>query len=100
MTIHGIAQEDWKQIQFVLHKFPEVKQAILYGSRAKGTFHLASDIDITLKGNLNLQILADIGLDLDDLFLPYKFDISIFQQIDNQELIKHIENVGVDIYFF
>lgn len=98
MNKYGLSEEVFGQIQDTFRQFPQVQKAILYGSRAKGTFHNGSDIDITLEGNdLNLQILADIGLRLDDLFLPYKFDLSILQHIDNQDLLNHIERVGVVI---
>jgi predicted nucleotidyltransferase len=96
--MYGLKNETVEQIKATFQHFPQVRQAILYGSRAKGTFHHGSDIDITLKGdNLDLQLLAKISLALDDLFLPYTFDLSIFQHIDNQDLLKHIERVGVVI---
>ena len=62
----------------MFESFDEVEEAILYGSRAKGNFKPGSDIDIVLRGEkLNLHVLNKISLDLDDLFLPYTFDISI-----------------------
>jgi type I restriction enzyme S subunit len=47
---------------------------------------------------LNLRQLSNISLKLDDLLLPYKFDISIYHQIDNNDLLEHINRVGVDLY--
>ena len=35
---------------------------------------------------------------LDDLYLPYMFDISIFDKIDNQNLKDHINRVGQVFY--
>jgi hypothetical protein len=35
---------------------------------------------------------------LEELYLPYTFDISIFTQIDNDDLIKHILRVGKTFY--
>jgi len=58
-----------------------------------------SDVDITLKGeNLKLKLLNKISLDIDDLLLPYSFDISIFQQITIPDLIEHIERFGKVFY--
>jgi predicted nucleotidyltransferase len=69
---------------------------VIYGSRAKGTFKPASDIDLTLLGEkLNLTIQYKIENDLDDLMLPYLFDISIFNQISNTDLVEHINRVGI-----
>jgi nucleotidyltransferase substrate binding protein (TIGR01987 family) len=98
MNKYGLSSETFEQIQATFRQFPQVQKAILYGSRAKGNFHNGSDIDIVLQGNdLNLQVLADIGLSLDDLFLPYKIDLSILQHINNPDLLSHIERVGVVI---
>jgi predicted nucleotidyltransferase len=71
----------------------------LYRSRAKGSCRPGSDIDLTLKGDeLSRQDLLNIELALDDLLLPYKIDLSLHQQIDNQRLIEHIAQVGKVFY--
>lgn len=76
-----------------------MQTAILYGSRAKGNYKNGSDIDLTLKGRgLNLSVINKISLELDDLLLPYLFDISIFQQISNEDMIDHINRVGIVFY--
>lgn len=82
-----------------MERFEEIEEAILYGSRAKGNHKSGSDIDLSLKGGkLNLKVLNRISLDLDDLFLPYSIDISIYHQIDNPDLIEHIQRVGKVFY--
>jgi hypothetical protein len=54
-----------------------------------------SDIDITLLGKqLTLKTVYALEEVLGELYLPYTFDISIFTQIDNDDLIKHILRVG------
>lgn len=35
---------------------------------------------------------------IDDLMLPYTVDLSQYKQLDNAELIAHIDRVGVVIY--
>ena len=86
-------------LQGVLEKHPEVEAAILYGSRALGTFRMNSDIDLTLLGNkLTLSQLFLIESQIDDLLLPYKVDLSIKHQIDNPQLLDHIDRVGVIFY--
>ena len=42
--------------------------------------------------------MTKIDHQLDDLLLPYNFDLSIFDQIDNPELISHIERLGKTFY--
>ncbi len=88
-----------EQINFIFTRYPEVEKAIIYGSRAKGNYKTGSDIDLSLKGvDLTLSLIYAIELEIDDLFLPYTFDISIFAQISNIDLIEHINRVGLVFY--
>lgn len=80
----------------VLRQYDEVDKAILYGSRAKGNFQPASDIDLALVGPaLTLSTQLRIESDLDDLLLPYKIDVAILEQIESVELLEHIGRDGV-----
>ena len=95
----GLSGKTIAKMQAVLAHYPQVERAILYGSRAKGTFRNGSDIDLTLKGDaLTHRELGKIDMELDDLLLPYKIDLSLFRQIDNPNLIEQIERVGVVFY--
>ena len=91
----GLKESVLDQIMAVFAASGSVDEAILYGSRAKGCHRPGSDIDITLKGEaLTLKELNRIALALDDLLLPYTFDLSVYQHIDNPELLAHIQRVG------
>ena len=96
---HGFPAPTVEEIHWVLSRHPEVERTILYGSRAKGNFKPGSDIDLTLVGNgLDERIRGRIDEDLDDLLLPYKFDLSLFADLTHSELIDHIRRVGVVFY--
>ena len=78
----GLSPETWSRIRKVLADAPEVVQAVLYGSRSLGAHHAASDIDLTLKGPaLSHTRLNEIDVQLDDLLLPWKMDLSCFDQL-------------------
>lgn len=95
----GLKQQDLELIISTIKEEVDISEAIVYGSRAKGNYKKGSDIDLTLKGeNLNSIKLFHLEDKLDDLMLPYKFDISIYKNIDNRDLIEHINRVGVSIY--
>lgn len=96
----GLKETTIEQICTVLSHYPQVEKAILYGSRAKGNYKPGSDIDLTLTGNeaLNLDVLYRIIDDIDDLLLPYTFDLSILHQISDPDVIEHIRRVGVVLY--
>lgn len=91
----GLSLTSIEKINTVIDMFPEIEEAIIYGSRVKGNFKPASDIDITLKGNnITLGELNKVALLLDDLLLPQKIDLSIYKHISNPDLLAHIDRVG------
>jgi len=47
---------------------------------------------------LGLTELLSIENRIDDLLLPWKFDLSLLHQIDNPALLNHIRRVGVIFY--
>ncbi|MBN1930728.1 MAG: nucleotidyltransferase domain-containing protein [Desulfobacterales bacterium] len=96
---YGLKQITIEKICWIFSKYEQVEEVILYGSRAKGNYRPGSDVDLTLKGKkLNLKVLNKISVDLDDLLLPYTFDISIYHHITNPDVIEHIERVGKVFY--
>lgn len=96
---YGLSDKTIGQIQTLLSNFPEVEKAVLYGSRAKGNFKQGSDIDLTLYGSaLSLKTLHKVEDNLDELLLPYKIDLSIFEHIADPDVIEHIQRVGVVFY--
>ncbi len=95
---YGLKDKIVEKIQNVFVLFPQVEKVILYGSRAKGNFKNGSDIDLTIKGeNIKLNTLNKISLELDNLYLPYTIDLSIYKNIDNKELLEHIDRIGVEL---
>jgi len=95
----GLSPETQKKINEVFALHSEVASVKIYGSRAKGNFKPCSDIDLTLYGNgLKTEKLLKIENQLDDLLLPYKIDLSIFEHIENTDLTDHIQRVGLDFY--
>ncbi|MCF6271075.1 MAG: nucleotidyltransferase domain-containing protein [Melioribacteraceae bacterium] len=96
---YGLKEEVIEKIKSIFSKYIEIERAVLYGSRAKGNFTNGSDIDLTLIGdNLEFNLLLKVLLDIDDLMLPYKFDISLYNSITDDELLSHIKRVGKEIY--
>ncbi|MBI3761085.1 MAG: nucleotidyltransferase domain-containing protein [Chloroflexi bacterium] len=97
---YGLPDAAIRKISAVLRRYPQVERAILYGSRAKGNYKNGSDIDLTLRGSagLTLKVLYKILDDLDELLLPHIIDLSIFEDIDDPDVIEHIQRVGVAFY--
>lgn len=99
MSQFGLKQDTINQINQIFSTYPEISKAIIYGSRTKGNYKPGSDIDLTLVGdNINYHQLLEILNKIDDLLLPYFFDLSIFNSLNNPNLIEHIERVGITFY--
>lgn len=94
--MYGLSEKTIKAIQGILEKYPQIDKVILYGSRAKGTFRNGSDIDLVLVGDkLTLSDQFRIETELDDLLLPYMIDLALYQQIENEDLVGHIDRMGM-----
>ena len=82
----------------VLASHADVTGAILFGSRAKGTASESSDIDLALEGIQDPLLAEAIASELDELPLPYTFDVKALAAIRHRPLLEHIERVGVRIF--
>jgi len=95
----GLPEEAIQEIQAALALYPEVEKAILYGSRATGTFKPGSDIELTLVGEkLTHNHLLGIMSDLDDMLLPWMIDLSLLDTIDRPGLREQIDREGQTLY--
>jgi predicted nucleotidyltransferase len=97
--MYGLQDATIQKIHKAIELYPQVEQAILYGSRAKGTDKNGSDIDLTLCGTaLTTKTLFEISEEIDNLNLPYTIDLSIFSDIDDPDIIEHIKRIGIFFY--
>ncbi len=96
----GLSIADLNSIIAIFQKHIEVEEAIIFGSRAKGTQRTGSDVDIALKGkSITRKIINAISYELnEETRMPYKFDILDFNYIQNKDLVEHIERVGKVVY--
>jgi len=99
MENSGLEDSDIEKIRKVFSNYPKIELVLLYGSRAKENYKTYSDIDLSLKGeDLDLTLLQAIEFEIDDLLLPFKFDISIYDGITNPDFKEHIDRVGKVFY--
>lgn len=97
--VFGIDEMDLKRIVDIIKRNSNVSAAVLFGSRAKGTHELGSDIDIAIKGKkIRLNDIIELKISFDELSLPYKFDLVIYDRISDPALLEHVNRVGVDLY--
>ena len=82
----------------VFRRAPAIREVVLYGSRAKGTYRPESDIDLALVGVEDEVQAEAISDELDELPLPYRFDVKASSSINYPPLQAHISRVGILIY--
>lgn len=98
MTAPALQAAELELLNRVFRRHPEISDVRLFGSRAKGTHQTNSDIDLVLGGAVDELRAEAIAAELDELPLPYHFDVMPFTQIVSPSLREHIERVGITLY--
>lgn len=94
----GLTPQTIEVLRNVFRRHAGIERIILYGSRAMGTHRPGSDIDLTIVGEIEQKELLRLEVELDDLLLPQKIDLSLQRMIDNPDLLEHIDRVGKTLY--
>ncbi|MFH1897012.1 MAG: nucleotidyltransferase domain-containing protein [Candidatus Desantisbacteria bacterium] len=97
---YGLSDKQLNEIISLLGAYPEIEEAILFGSRAIDTYKEASDVDIAIKGE---KATASLAAKLkyyfeEETYLPFFFDFVAYPTITNAALREHINTKGVSIY--
>ena len=98
MTNCGLNKQELEAIKSVFFSHPKVDSVKIFGSRAKGNYRPSSDIDLAIIGDIDQFEAEKISSELDDLPLPYLFDLKVVNQISSPELIEHIKRVGISLH--
>ncbi|MEB2778996.1 nucleotidyltransferase domain-containing protein [Algoriphagus sp. C2-6-M1] len=96
----GLLDTDVESIIRTLSSQSRVESAYIFGSRAKGNYKNGSDVDIALKGEkLDFNTVSQISYLLnEETNMPYKFDVLNYHSIKEPTLLKHIDQVGIEVY--
>lgn len=99
MNQFGIKDEELYSLKNIFSSTVEVDKVILFGSRAKGSYKPYSDLDLVLCGeDVSSTVLGNLMMDIDDLLMPYKVDLLLYNRITNEALKHEVETFGVVIY--
>ncbi len=94
----GFKPGDLDIIVGAISKFPDITKAVIFGSRAKGTYKPGSDVDLAVWSANDASASQLAGILNDETLLPYKFDVVNYDQTDNQNLKAQITDNAVNIY--
>lgn len=90
----GIKEKVIQQICHMAEQY-QVKKVLLFGSRAKGTFHRTSDIDLAVYGGDFERFALDVDEETETLL---EFDIVNMDAPMQKELRDEIEREGRILY--
>jgi predicted nucleotidyltransferase len=95
----GLSKEAYNKLSGLLIQFSEFEKVLIFGSRALGTYHEGSDIDMVVYGTrISRELLRTFKIYYDDLNLPYQLDLINYNLINNDDLKKHIDKNGVSFF--
>ncbi len=98
MKAPPLEARELEMLRSVLGRHPEIESANVYGSRAKGTHTPRSDVDLVLAGRISPIEAEAIAAELDELPLPYRFDVQALEHVEHPSLLAHIQRVGIEVY--
>lgn len=94
----GLTQKQYQLIENTINSFSEIEKVIIFGSRATGKCRASSDIDLAIVSkNLNRTVINRLASALDDLPLPFMFDLLNYDAISNSNLK---DKIGLQGKFF
>lgn len=92
----GLPDYALKNLKRIFKNHSAVQSVVLYGSRAKGNFRANSDIDLMLIApEISWQEFNQIEAEIDDLLMPWKVDLALKHQVENEALLDHVKRVGI-----
>ena len=99
MIDFGLKEDRLNKIRRVLARYPQVKRAVIFGSRARGDFRPNSDIDLAVYlVDSEDKMPGGLLLEIDDAAGIYKIDVIDMLRLNNKTLRQRIEEEGVEIY--
>lgn len=95
----GLTEQSYRELIEILASFPEIEEAVIYGSRARGDYWRASDVDLSIKGkDLDRHVLARLNDKLYNSHIPQICDTHNYENIKNLKFKENIEKEGRVIY--
>ena len=94
MVETGIKENVIEEICSLAKKY-DVEKIILFGSRARGDYKRASDIDLAVSGGNIFRFALDIE---EETSTPLKYDVVNLDQAVQTELQESIKTEGVVLY--
>lgn len=96
----GLREQEVRVVRDVLSKYEAVKEAIVFGTRAKQDCRCNSVVKIALKGeNVTQSVAQEIAYDLnEETLIPYCFEVTCYNLLKTERLKDEIDQEGISFY--
>lgn len=98
MTVPDLPPATLERFRQAFAAYDELNKVMLYGSRATGKATPRSDIDLATVGIVDDHRLGRLALDLEDMPISQKCDLTAYESIRYAPFKRHIDNFGITIY--
>jgi len=98
MNEFGLSAKDMKAMTALFYQTLALDKVVIFGSRAMGNYQPSSDIDLALFGAFKHKEDLLLKEQLEELPMPYIFDLIVFDTIKNNDFREHIQRVGKVFY--
>ena len=93
--MYGINEKVYNNLIFYFNEDKEIKEVILFGSRAKENYKDNSDIYLCI--NCSTKVKGTIKEKIDEIIGIYSCDVVFFDTL-NDEIRKQIERDGIKLF--
>ena len=99
MQTPALSERDLAILRAVFVRFPCVREARVFGSRANGTARRASDIDLAISApNAKIEEWLELKAAIEETPIIYELDIVRVEKAENLRLLEKIEREGLVIF--
>lgn len=99
MNVVDLRDKDLVRLRNALARFPSVREARVFGSRATGNARRASDLDLAISArDATPQEWADLFEALEQTPIIYELDLVRMDQTVSARLRERIEREGITVY--
>ena len=95
----GLSERDIKTCTSIFEKYPAVEKVCIFGSRAQNRHKQGSDIDLAIMNDgISAKTVREIQSEFEESSLPYRIDLINYPELEHDQLIDHIDRLGIPFY--
>lgn len=98
METFGLSDKSFQILLEIFRNYPAISEVKVYGSRAKGTYTVRSDLDLVILDEIDRKTLGEIWMEVNSSDFPLTVDLQVWKDIKNENIKEHIQRVGKVFY--